>query len=75
MYDAAQLAADLENAISQLSTIVRRVEVTQGFNEVLSEAQLDEVYCCALILSASVTEYLADAISYLEGNLGIFKCL
>jgi hypothetical protein len=47
------------------------VEVTEGFSEVLDEAQLDEVYCAALLLSASVTEYLVKAIVYLEGSLRI----
>jgi hypothetical protein len=50
---------------------MRYVEVTEGFKEVLTEAQLDEVYCAALILSACVTEYLAKAIVYLEENLSL----
>ena len=49
------------------------MEVTEGFSEVLDDAQLDEVYCSALFLSASVTEYLAKAIAYLEGSRRIYK--
>lgn len=72
MYDAVKLAEEIETAISDLSATMRRVEVTEGFKDILDEAQLDEVYCDALALSACVTIYLANAIEYLEGNLCIF---
>lgn len=70
VYDAVQLVEDVEKAISALSAIMRRVEVTEGFKEILDEDQLDEVYCDALSLSACVTEYLTMSIVYLEGSLG-----
>jgi len=75
VYDAAQLVTEIEGAIANLTSTMRRIEVTQGFSEVLDEAQLDEVYCAAVILSASVTEYLAKAIEYLEANVGTCPCL
>lgn len=65
-----ELASELDKAISELSMSLQRVQVTEGFKEVLSEAQLDEVYCAALCLSASVTVYLAKAIGYLESHFG-----
>lgn len=49
---------------------MRRVEVTEGFKDILDEAQLDEVYCDALALSACVTEYLTMSIMYLQGGFG-----
>jgi len=69
------LAADLEEAIKTLSATLERIQVTEGFNEVLTESQLDDVYCAALILAACVTEYLAKAIAYLDagGGQGILQ--
>src|SRR5579859_5459208 len=75
VYDAAQLVTEIEGAISNLSTSIRSIQVTQGFSQVLDEGQLDEVYCAAVALSASVTEYLTKAILCLEGNLGITPAL
>ena len=69
LYDAVQFAAELENTIASLSEVIQRVEVTEGFNEVLTESQLDGVYCSALVLSAAITEYLTKTIGYLEKNL------
>jgi hypothetical protein len=65
------LAADLEEAIKTLSVTLMRIEVTEGFSEVLTPAQLDEVYCSALALAACVTDYLAKAVAYLDGGVGI----
>ena len=65
------LAADLEEAIKTLSATLERIQVTEGFDEVLTPAQLDEVYCAALTLAACVTDYLARAIAYLDGGMGI----
>lgn len=73
MYDAVTLSAELERAIANLSSTVRQIEVTQGFQEVLNIAQLDEVYCAALQLSSCVTEYLAKIIQYFHDNLGIVE--
>lgn len=65
-----QLAEELEEAIKTLTAILERIQVTEGFKDVLTDAQLDEVYCAALILAACVTDYLARAIAYLDGSLG-----
>jgi len=66
------LATDVEDAIKALSDTIRYTEVTEGFEEILDDKQLDEVHCGALRLSAAIAEYLAKAIIYLEGNkLGI----
>jgi hypothetical protein len=65
------LAADLEEAIRKLSVTLEHIQVTEGFQEVLTEAQLEEVYSCALILAACVTDYLAKAIAYLDAGIGI----
>jgi hypothetical protein len=70
VYNAVKLVEDVERAISELSAIMRRVEVTEGFKDILDESQLDAVYCAALALSACVTDYLTMSIMYLEGNLG-----
>ena len=64
------LAADLEEAITTLSDTLERIQVTEGFNEVLTESQLDNVYCAALILAACVIEYLAKAVAYLDAGGG-----
>jgi hypothetical protein len=65
------LAADLEDAIKTLSATLHHIEVTEGFKEVLTDAQLEEVYCAALVLAACVIEYLTKAIAYLDGGIGI----
>jgi hypothetical protein len=65
------MAADLEEAIKTLSGTLERIQVTEGFKEVLTDAQLDEVDCAALTLAACVADYLAKAIAYLEGGIGI----
>ena len=73
MYDAIQLVTEIEEAVTHLSSAIRRVEVTDGFREVLDNAQLDEVECAAAVLSTAVTDYLTRAISFLEGtHLNIF---
>jgi hypothetical protein len=52
---------------------IHRVQVTRGFSDILNEAQLDDVNCAALNLSAVVTEYLTMAIEYfMENSLGEF---
>lgn len=63
-----QLVAEIEEAVANLSSVIRRVEVTEGFREVLDNSQLDEVEYAAIILSIAVTEYLVKAILFLEGN-------
>ena len=68
LYDAGQLATEVEDAIKTLSDIIKRAQVTEGFSEGLDDKQLDEVYCAALRLSTAVTEYLTKAIIYLEGS-------
>jgi len=70
VYNSIQLVEDVEKAISDLSAIMQRVEVTEGFKDILDESQLDEVYSDAVSLSACVTEYLTVSIMYLEGGLG-----
>jgi hypothetical protein len=65
------LVADLEEAIKTLSVTLMRIEVTEGFNEVLTPAQLDEVYCAALALAACVTDYRTKAVAYLDGGIGV----
>jgi hypothetical protein len=49
---------------------MHRVEVTEGFNDILDESQLDEVYCDALILSTCVTEYLTLSVMHVDHNTG-----
>jgi hypothetical protein len=45
--------------------------VTEGFSDVLSEKQLDDVYCAALNLSGAVAVYLTMAIKYwTDKNIG-----
>jgi hypothetical protein len=64
------LAADLENAIRTLSATLERIQVTEGFDAVLTESQLDDVHCAALILAACVVDYLAKAVAYLDASGG-----
>lgn len=59
---------EIESIISELSEIIRQVQVTKGFSTVLDKEQLDDVECKALRLSAAITEYLSKAILYLEKN-------
>jgi ASC-1-like (ASCH) protein len=66
--DAGDLATQLEEAVSDLSSTIGDIRVTDGFREVLSETQLDKVHCAAIKVSASVMEYLAEAIVYLSKN-------
>jgi hypothetical protein len=68
LYDAGNLATEVEDAVKTLSDIIRDVQVTEGFAEVLDEKQLDDVYCAALGLSTAVVEYLAKAIDYFKRN-------
>ena len=77
MYDAAQLAEEIEEAISNLGLTIGRIQVTEGFLEVLDAAQLNEVDCAALRLSLAVTKYLTKAIIYLENtrlSINTFVC-
>ena len=55
--------------INDLPTAIQPVEMVVAFTDVLDEGQLDDVYCKALILSASITEYLASGIIYLSGTI------
>jgi len=51
---------------------IRPIRVTEGFRDVLSPKQLDEVDCAAIALSAAVTDYLALAIQYFtDKTIGI----
>lgn len=55
-----------------LSDAIRPISVTEGFRNVLSPKQLDNVDCAALELSAAVTEYLALAIQYFtDKSIGV----
>jgi hypothetical protein len=63
-YDAGQKAAEVENAIVELSDAIHHISVTDGFRDVLTLDMLDNVDCAAIHLSAAVTEYLAMAIKY-----------
>lgn len=65
------LAADLEEVIRKLSETLERIQVTKGFKEVLTPAQLEEVYCYALILATCVTDYLTKVIVYLDAGIDI----
>jgi tripartite-type tricarboxylate transporter receptor subunit TctC len=55
---------EADNSIAFLSEAIRRVQVTDGFSNILSERQLNGVYIAALDLSAAVAEYLAMVITY-----------
>ena len=46
--------------------MLHRIQVTEGFSDVLDVVRLDDVYCAALRLSAAVTIYLATAINYMQ---------
>ena len=61
-------AEDVENVVSTLSATIHRVQVTEGFSDVLDYKQLDDVYCAAIKLSTAVTEYLGMAIVYFENK-------
>jgi len=54
--------------LSSLTATLQQIHVTDGFSEVLDNAQLDVTYCAALVLSAAVTEYLAQAVLYLMSD-------
>jgi hypothetical protein len=54
----------VDKALKFLSDSIQNVQMTDGFSEVLNDAKLDHVYCSALNLSTSVTEYLTIAITY-----------
>lgn len=58
--------------MSELCEAIECVQMTEGFSDVLTDEQLDDVYCAALKLSAAVTEYMANSIEYL---LGIFDSI
>jgi hypothetical protein len=49
---------------------MHRVEVTEGFNDILDKSQLDEVYCDALTLSSCVTDYLTLSVIHFDLNTG-----
>jgi hypothetical protein len=66
-----ELAETLETAIKTLSETLEHIQVTEGFKEVLTPAQLEDVDCAALNLAACVTDYMAKAVAYLDGGMGI----
>jgi hypothetical protein len=72
LYAAGNLATEVEDAVKTLSDIIRDVQVTDGFREVLNEEQLDDVYCAALKLSIAVVKYFAKVIDYFESGTYIF---
>jgi hypothetical protein len=66
----------VEGALVVLSAAIHKVQVTEGFRDVLTPKQLDDVDCAALNLSASVTEYLAMAIKYfLDKSVSMYNLL
>jgi hypothetical protein len=66
--DAGDLAAQLKETVSDLSSTIGDIRVTEGFREVLDENQLDKVHCAAIQVSATVMEYLGKTIAYLVKN-------
>lgn len=63
-YNAGEKAEEVDGALTTLSDAIHDVQVTDGFDEVLSQQQREDVECAAINLSASVTKYLAMAIEY-----------
>lgn len=62
--DSVEKADEVDGAIVTLSDGLHRIRVIDGFREVLTGEQLDDVDCAALNLSAAVTSYLTMAIEY-----------
>lgn len=48
-------AARCEEAMGNLSSSIRRVEVTEGFREVLDISRLDEVECAEYVIILAQT--------------------
>ena len=68
-YEESEKEEEIIETIEMLSTDIHRIRLVKNFPQNVAEAQLENVNCAALRLSAAVMEYLAMAIKQLKSRL------
>ena len=69
-YEESGKAKVIDEKLTFLTSIIKRVELNANFPQDIPDVQLDNVECASLNLFAAVMNYLTKAIGYLSKSLG-----